>query len=279
VHVSFQGQSDMLEGGLEVVAALPTITHLSKTKGARGNEFDLSIYGTGFQSQATSNFGEGIEVSPREGSSAEELKVHVKIASNAKLGLRTVSVQNPNQLPVMRLDSFEVLQAEVPAEPLTVKKVELFGPDNNTPSDSLDMNDVDKPIQVADTENIQIIRVTFSDPVKLESVIPATSDDDLAIASFLVEADSEGIDTGYVPGTVRIDPQDPKVVLFEIDAKCFASGLPAGTYHVTLYGQKDSDDREVITDQEGEALDGDMDDTAGGDFDFTIVVASAMKVR
>ena len=73
----------------------PIITSLTPATGAQGETLDLTIMGTGFQSDAEASFsGSGITVNSTGFSSQTQLAVNLSIASDAAVGARDVTVTN-----------------------------------------------------------------------------------------------------------------------------------------------------------------------------------------
>jgi len=287
VIVNVGGQSSLLPNGFTVAALDLTITDLSPTEGAPddNHEIDVVIRGTGFKRDATSDFGAGIQVKRTDFKTSQELLAKVIIAKTADAGRRVITVTNhPDQQSATSSKDFTVLSSKT--EPLTVKEVAVLDGKGGTIAVLNEQNPTIRvrgkqipAIRVNADAPIHTIRVTFSDSVSLDSVVVATAENELATASFAVGASTAALDRRFVPGSPHIDSAAPNVVHFAIDNKILENGLPTGTYNVSLCGGPSPTSRKVITDAKGQALDGNANGKAGGNFDFTIVVAADAQAQ
>jgi hypothetical protein len=181
-----------------------------------------------------------------------------------------VTVTNPDGQSVT-FDGFTVIE-EID-EPLSIEQIELWDGDNQL------LETITKSgerVQISESEAAQQILVTFSAAVDKASVIAASNIEELERASFLVDSEFSGEETGILFGSIR-ETGLSNQVLFVLDPDEF-SNFPLGTYQVTLFGTA-TDKHEIITDPDGQPLDGDQDDVAGGNFTFTFVIAPDNSVR
>jgi hypothetical protein len=91
----------------------PTVTLANPDNGAPGATLDVTITGANFVSGATANFGGGITVNNTTFNSPTSLTANISIESIAALGVRTVTVTNPD-LTTGSADVFAVLSASTP---------------------------------------------------------------------------------------------------------------------------------------------------------------------
>ncbi len=91
------GGTATLENGFTVGVAIPTLTSISPTFGNRGQTLNVVMLGSNFTGGVTSaDFGSGITVNSVTVNSATQLTANITLAANAALGVRDVSVANPN---------------------------------------------------------------------------------------------------------------------------------------------------------------------------------------
>ncbi len=91
------GGTATLENGFTVGVAIPTLTSISPTFGNRGQTLNVVMLGSNFTGGVTTaDFGSGITVNSVTVNSATQLTANITLAANAALGVRDVSVANPN---------------------------------------------------------------------------------------------------------------------------------------------------------------------------------------
>ena len=264
------GLSHTLLGGFTVTAPPLLISSIDDDEGEPGEQMNVIIRGSGFLPGATSEFGDGITVQATGFLTAQQLIAVLAINQEAEAGTRTVKVTNPDGQSVT-FDGFTVIE-EID-EPLSIKLVEILNGDDR-PLDTVRTSG--DRMQIGLSEEAQKIRVTFTAPVDKASVTAASTIEELGRASFLVDSDFSGEETGILFGSIR-ETGLANQVLFVLDPDEF-SDFPLGTYQVTLFGTA-IDKHEIITDPDGQPLDGDQDGFAGGNFSFTFVIAADENVR
>jgi hypothetical protein len=79
------------------VVAKPRVTSVDPPSGARGNQVDVTIEGSGFQQPADIEFGEGIRVARASGGTDKQLHVTVYIDDQTATGPRKVTIINADQ--------------------------------------------------------------------------------------------------------------------------------------------------------------------------------------
>ena len=89
-------QSATLVAGFTVNAAPPTVTSATPDHGYQGQTLDVTIAGTFFVNGATSSFGSGITVNSTTFNSSIQLTANITIAGGATVGVRTITVTNPD---------------------------------------------------------------------------------------------------------------------------------------------------------------------------------------
>ncbi len=102
------GQSITLPSSFRVLALPPTVVSLSPAIASRGSTLDVMITGSAFVTGAMANFGAGTTVNATLFISSSSLKANVTVDSGAALGLRTVTVTNPDGQAGTKANSFEV---------------------------------------------------------------------------------------------------------------------------------------------------------------------------
>ena len=91
------GGTATLENGFTVGVAIPTLTSISPTIGNRGQTLNVVMLGSNFTGGVTTaDFGGDIAVNSVTVNSATQLTANITLAANAALGVRDVSVANPN---------------------------------------------------------------------------------------------------------------------------------------------------------------------------------------
>ena len=115
------GQSGSLANGFTVTipAPAPTVGSVNPTSGAQGQSSLVVIAGTAFQSGATSSFGAGITVNSTSFTNANQLVANIAIAGGATLGVRTVTVTNPDTQTGSLVGGFTVTAVVLPPPTLT----------------------------------------------------------------------------------------------------------------------------------------------------------------
>ena len=100
-----------ITSGSLTISAAPTIsaTAFSPASGAQDSTLNVNITGTNFQSGASAGFGSGITTNSTTWNSATSLTANITITTNATLGLRDVTVTNPNFGIAKGLNKFTVL--------------------------------------------------------------------------------------------------------------------------------------------------------------------------
>lgn len=91
--------------------APPIITMIAPTSAVQGQALNVVITGSNFQAGATCSFGADINVNSCAFDSPTQLTANVAIATNAALGLRDVTVSNPDGRQAVLLGSFEATAA------------------------------------------------------------------------------------------------------------------------------------------------------------------------
>ena len=89
----------------------PAIGNISPAKGVIGTGLAVDISGAGFKSGLTVDFGSNITIDTLQLVNSNQLHLYIRIDTNAVLGLRTVSMQNPNGLTASLTNGFKVLAA------------------------------------------------------------------------------------------------------------------------------------------------------------------------
>ena len=94
----------------------PTLTLISPNRGSRGEAFDVLAEGSGFVPGGTglAFSGAGITIEAINSTSTTELRAHVRISSDAPIGLRDVSITTPGGCATLR-DCFHVEKPPNPA--------------------------------------------------------------------------------------------------------------------------------------------------------------------
>jgi len=100
--------------------AAPDITSIDPESGQRGQTLDVTINGADFVDGADADFGAGITVNSTSFVNATELTAGITIAGGASLGLRSVTVTNPDEQEDTLVDAFEVLAVAVTGNTLTL---------------------------------------------------------------------------------------------------------------------------------------------------------------
>ncbi len=128
----------------------------------------------------------------------------------------------------------------------------------------------------AANEQISAIRVTLNHAVDDKTIVAGGFNADPATFSFLVRADWSTLTNKYLPGSAS--PENAQTTRFTVDPQFRI--LRAGTYLVTLFGNKDAaGKRPAIADTKGLRLDGEPtqlpsgNGIEGGDFVFQFVIS------
>jgi glucose/arabinose dehydrogenase len=91
-------------------ASAPTVTGVSPTGGAQGDDLTVAIAGQNFLGGATCSFGAGITVTACNLVSSSQLSASISISFSATVGSRTVTVNNPDGQSASLADAFTVQQ-------------------------------------------------------------------------------------------------------------------------------------------------------------------------
>ncbi len=129
-------QSAALTHGFRVTPAVlspPSLTGVSPSIGTQGQTLaSVVITGSNFQSGATCSFGDGITVTNCTFNSSNQLTASVAIAANATVGIRAVTVTNPDAQRGALASAFSVV-GSISTAPV----VSLLSPDSSTEGQSL----------------------------------------------------------------------------------------------------------------------------------------------
>ncbi|MCD6506085.1 IPT/TIG domain-containing protein [Candidatus Poribacteria bacterium] len=101
------GQSDTGIGLFSVGSEL-TVSSISPSSASPGTTLDVTITGTGFQSNSSASFGSDITVNSISYISSTQIKVNITISPSASQGSRDVSVSNPGGATATLQDGFTV---------------------------------------------------------------------------------------------------------------------------------------------------------------------------
>jgi PKD repeat protein len=116
-------QGATLTNGFSVTAAVlppPTLTSLTPNTGVQGQNLNgVIINGSNFQNGATCNLGVGITVNSCTFASATQLAANLAISATATVGVRNVTVTNPDAQSVTLTSGFSVTAAVLPPPSLT----------------------------------------------------------------------------------------------------------------------------------------------------------------
>jgi phage tail-like protein len=128
-----------------------------------------------------------------------------------------------------------------------------------------------EPARFPASAQVNAVRVRFSRPVDLSSVVTGGKRENPAGFSFLLQANWSRRAAKYVPGAVFLDSRDTRAVRF-VPTTAHGS-LRAGSYTVTLYGGGDEAARPAIKDMDGQELRGAANDE-GGNFVFRFQITA-----
>ncbi|MFC1852510.1 S8 family serine peptidase [candidate division CSSED10-310 bacterium] len=106
-------QFGSLTDAFKVMGPSPQITSLNPISADRSSTLDVIIYGTGFQTGATSDFGADITINSTIVDGPGQITANIYIDKYAALGYRTVNVTNTDDQAAIKTDAFEV-EAETP---------------------------------------------------------------------------------------------------------------------------------------------------------------------
>ncbi|MFC1852829.1 putative Ig domain-containing protein, partial [candidate division CSSED10-310 bacterium] len=106
-------QADDLADAFKVMGPAPQITSLNPTSADRNATLDVTIYGTGFQTGAASDFGVDITVNSTIVNGPGQITANIYIDKYAALGFRDVTVTNADAQVALKSAGFEV-EAEIP---------------------------------------------------------------------------------------------------------------------------------------------------------------------